>query len=370
MVKFTEIINASIEWTAAMLFRPFKPKKWLILTFVALLAGYMAGGGNFSGGGGGSSKRSESSVKTSKISPSVIPVQSASRTNQSLTGESSGMPNFLAGLGGIGLSILLVTLILLVIALVLVLMWLSSRFNFIFIQNITRNDASIRKPFRENKVIGNSYFKFSLIYSFLSVVILGGIILLTIFYAAGRDFFDQGTMEGIKRIIITFFPIGALFLLLLVIFVVVGFAVHQFVLILMYKQRIGIKAAWPKFLAIFLKNKGKFIKFFFIYIGLSIACSIMYGLMSLAAYVSLLWPGLVCGFCAYSIYQFLPGGFLQVSFIIIAIIIFLPILLFFLYCLYALNLPFAVFLRTLGLKFMARLEPELNLFQMTPHPNK
>jgi len=348
-----------------MLFRPFKPKKWLILTFVALLAGYMAGGGNYSGGGGGS-KRSDSSVKTSKISPSVIPVQSESRTNQSLTGESSGMPNFLAGLGGIGLSIFLITLILLVIAIVLVLIWLSSRFNFIFIQNITRNDASIRKPFRENKAIGNSYFKFSLIYSFLSVATLGGIILGSIIYAGSRNFFDQGTVSGIKRIVFTFFPVGTLFLLLLVIFIVVGFAVHQFVLILMYKQRIGIKAAWPKFVAIFLKNKGKFIKFFFIYLGLSIICSIIYGLMSLAVYVSLLWPGVVCGFCIYSIYQFLPGGLLQVSFIIIAIIIFLPILLFFLYCLYALNLPFAVFLRTLGLKFMARLEPELNLFQMRP----
>ncbi len=362
MVKFTEIINASIEWTAAMLFRPFKPKKWLILTFVALLAGYMAGGGNFNGGN--NFKRSKSPVKTSQISPSVIPVES--RTSQSLTGESSGMPDFLAGLGGIGLSFFSITLILLIIAMVLVLMWLSSRFNFIFIQNITRNDASIRKPFRENKFIGNSYFKFSLIYSFLSVTTLGGIMLGAIIYAGSRNFFDQGTAAGIKRIVLTFFPIGILFLLLLVIFVAIGFAVHQFVLIIMYKQRIGIKAAWPKFVAIFLKNKSKFIIFFLLYIGLSIGCSIIYGLMSLAAYVSLLWPGVVSGFCVYSIYQFLPGGILQVSFIIIAIIIFLPIFLFFLYCLYALNLPFAVFLRTLGLKFMARLEPELNLFQMKP----
>ncbi|MBL7070502.1 MAG: hypothetical protein ISS27_03420, partial [Candidatus Omnitrophica bacterium] len=255
MVKFTEIINASIEWTAAMLFRPFKLKKWLILTFVALLAGYMAGSGNF-GGGGSSSKRSDSSVKTSKISPSVIPVQSEFRTNQTLTGQPSGSSSFFDGWAGIGLSVFMIFIILLVLGFLLVLMWLSSRFNFIFIQNITRNDASIRKPFRENKIIGNSYFKFSLIYSFLSVATLGGIILGSIIYAGSRNFFEQGTVAGIKRIVLTFFPIGTLFLLLLVICIVVGFAVHQFVLIFMYKQRIGIKAAWPKFVAIFLKNKG------------------------------------------------------------------------------------------------------------------
>jgi len=358
MVKFTEIIDVSIEWTAAMLFRPFKPKKWLILTFVALLAGYMAGGGNFNAGN--NFDRSKESVQTSKISASIIPV-TESRTTQSLTGESSRPGKFLEGLGAPEV-ILIIFILLLVVAVIPLFMWLSSRFNFIFIQNIIRNDASIRKPFRENRLVGNSYFLFSLIYSFLSVLLLGviGGACFLILFAIGT--FNQPSSAGFVPILLTCLAFGALFMLALALVILVGFAVHEFVLFVMFRDRIGIKEAWPKFVSIFKKNKLDFVVYFFVKLGLSIACWLIYAMISLAAYISLFWPALVIGGCIYAIYNFLSATALQIVFLVGAAIVFLPVGLFFLYCLYCLNLPFAVFLRTLSLKFIARIDPGLNLF--------
>ena len=42
-----DIIKKSFERTVLILFKPFTLKKWLMLLFIAWLAGALAGGGNF-----------------------------------------------------------------------------------------------------------------------------------------------------------------------------------------------------------------------------------------------------------------------------------------------------------------------------------
>ena len=55
MVDFGAIIGESAEWTKQVLFKPFDFKKWMALTFIALMAGAMSNVCNFNSGGGNNS---------------------------------------------------------------------------------------------------------------------------------------------------------------------------------------------------------------------------------------------------------------------------------------------------------------------------
>jgi hypothetical protein len=75
MVDFSELIKASAEWTITVLFRPFSPKKWIILGFVALLAGYLTGGGGHGSFGGNKSK------EKGRISQAEAAVETVNKTS-------------------------------------------------------------------------------------------------------------------------------------------------------------------------------------------------------------------------------------------------------------------------------------------------
>src|SRR5713101_176092 len=134
-------VAPAIETTKQMLFRPFDYSKWLVLGFCAWIAHLGEGGGpnvpNFSGqaggpGGGGKEGFRELGNWIQANLPLII---------------------------GIALAIFLVAL-----AIGLVFTWLSSRFKFIFVDNIIHDRAAVVAPWREFIREGNSLFWFRFLF--------------------------------------------------------------------------------------------------------------------------------------------------------------------------------------------------------------
>ncbi len=350
MIKFTEIINASMEWTATMLFRPFDPKKCLILTFIAFLAGSVAG---FGGSSLGSDTGRQEGVKEEQA------VETAQTPQTDSPGEFLGA--VMAWFKKLPTVTLLVIIILVLLGLFLVMGWLSSRFAFIFLEDVIKNDASIRKPFKENKILGNSLFKFSLAalaaFLFLSGTIVGGYV----FTLNKMGVFRKPMETGIGKVILASAPFAIAFLSLLLVAILIYLILYDFVLVVMFKDKIKIMQAWPRMITLLKAYPALMVKYVLIKIALGFCSGIITYIASLIGVIGLILPvGLVAG-VFYIIYRLLPLA-LHLPYIILVVAIGVPVVAFLLYTLTCVYLPFAVFFRTFSLKFLGRLEPHYNLF--------
>jgi len=361
MANFSQIIDASLEWAATVCFRPFNPKKWLILTFTALMAGYLAGG--FHLNSSGTFDREEKNGQAREISRdaghagSIDPAKKEElkpRGSFSVLDEVKKIRKPL---------ITLIVLTVIIGLLLLVLMtWLCARFAFIFLENITRNDASIKLPFLRYKTIGNSYFKFLLAYMGTGFVIFAACLLKLLDSLARLGVFDKQVTVGFKQAALTTIHYAMVFIFLIIISGLVSLISNHFVVVAMFKDGIGFCAAWRKIAGILAKAKSDFIVYIFIIIGLAICSLICSGLLYLAALLGLFFPAGILFLLFYSISLLIPQS-LHIFYYIALGIIFVPVTVFILYCLSSIYLPFAVFFRTLSIKFIASLEPHYNLFK-------
>lgn len=165
-------------------------------------------------------------------------------------------------------------LIMLVINLIFV--WVSSRFKFIFIDNIAKNSAEIREPWKLFKERGDSAFWWLLKFVVICILFMSIIFIVasTMLYPVMQDFLKT------KVLIISDFNS---FLLVLTIAVFVSGMVilsfryyffNEFVLPIIYKKNLRAKAAYKDFLKLFMATPWTFIKFWLLQILANIACGI------------------------------------------------------------------------------------------------
>lgn len=363
MVRFTEIIEASIEWTTTVLFRPFKPKKWLILGFIALIAGYMTGSSsNFGGSQGRERTKNAEAQVLSQVRLSGLPGQRtvesspANIIKQILNKALPQIKNPLA------ITIILAVIILIILVAVPIMIWLSSRFAFIFLEDVIKNDASIKIPFKRNRKMGNSLFLFKLGLMAIFFVLFGVLIFMCINALIRIGVFDKPAAVGFKQIFLSCLPYALSLLLTFIVFAIAVFIINNFVLVVMFKDKTKIMQTWPMVFAMINANKSTVIKYLFITIGLTICCNIIYAFLFFACLVGLLLPAGISTAAFYFIYLIVPLGLRFLYFIILFIIV-IPALLFLFYCLICLYLPFAVFFRTFSIKFIGRLSQDYNLFK-------
>ncbi|MEW6008329.1 MAG: hypothetical protein AB1629_01690 [Candidatus Omnitrophota bacterium] len=364
MVKFTEIIEASIEWTTTVLFRPFSPKKWFILVFVALLAGQLAGGGCNSFSPGRDHTDKTKPAQAAEIYQASISYPTAQTVNKKSTfSPSEILKSFsLKKSKNPALFLYIVAIAVLVILAFLVLTWLTARFSFIFLEDVIKNDASIKMPFRENKQIANSLFLFYLVSSVVFLALFGLLTVGLIYNLINLGVFQKEANVGFKQIFLTCLPYGLLLFSVIFIALLISLIAQDFVLVVMFKDKIKIMKAWRKILAMLRVHKVDFVKYLCIKLGLAICSAIIAGLLSFITFIGLLLPGGITVAVFYLIYLILPKAF-RLLYSIILFMVGIPLFLFLLYCLTALNLPFAVFFRTFSLKFLARLDQNYNLFK-------
>ncbi len=286
-----DLINPAIEKTKSLLF-PINAKYWFRLGFVSLFTGSNSGGSfripNF---GGLSSRNKE--IELSSI-----------KSNLGLTG-------LLIGFFGI---------------FALLLNFISSVFNFIFIDALVKKKYSIKQSWEELKSLGFSFFLFRILFGLILILLITIPILLF--------FLKFGQSENIftalgPLIILLLIPLFLILILLIGIFL--SF-VHHFSLVDMYKNKIRItRAIKNTFRNINLQKKESLV-----FILATMVLGIAINILSLIVLFLILLILIPIGILFY---------FIFLSNLILGIILSIPILIFLIYFINVALLPLYSFMR-------------------------
>ena len=341
MVDFGAIIGESAEWTKQVLFKPFNFKKWMVLTFIALMAGAMSNGFNFHSGGGNNShyEQKQEQQQSGSCQPAKAKAPSPAEA-------------------GVIIAIVAVIAVV-VIALMLILMWLGSRFSFVFLEDVIKNDASIKAPFGANADAGNSYFRFNIVFTAVFLAILGFLIYLVVvaLIKSGLINVHNPSPEQVIKFILMLLPTLILGFITFLITAIVALITVDLAMPIMYKERIRTLAAWGKAWPLVKKNAGNFTVYILIKIGLGMGAGIVYLLAFIAGFIIVAIPVALVVLALWLITKTVPHIAILPYWIFFGVIL-TPVCMFLLYCLMALNLPFAVFFRTYSLKFLEKLDPQ------------
>lgn len=350
-MKFSRLIDASIEWTTAVLFRPFNVKKWLILGFIALMAGALAGNGNFRLNLPVGEKENKNTEITQTHNRSI---------EQSFQ---DGLKQFKQSLKDPLTQVLIVSGVLLFLALTVFLTWICARFVFVFLESVVKNDASVKIPFHSNKTIGNSLFKFWITITVIMWIILGVLVYLSAVSLIKSGVFDKPpTWESVTKFVSIILPSLSVLIFVAIIAVLTGFFINHFAVPVMFKRRLNFLEAVRISMQIISENKKEVFLYFWLFAGLRICAWIISGLLYMAGFLGIIFPAIIFGAVCYAVYALLPPV-LHAAYLIILAVIFVPVLVFMSYCLICLYLPFGVFLRTFNIKFLAAVDPEYDLFK-------
>jgi hypothetical protein len=298
-----------------ILFRPFDLGKWFVLGFTAWLAGLMEGGGS-SGGGGGSPSGGSTGSGTGgegagdlkeELQEFIEPVKEYITENLHWI-----LP-------------LAIGLFLLVTAIIIVLLWVSSRGKFMFLDNVVHNRALVVEPWKRFKTLGNSLFWWRLVFSLIAIVILLGILGGAAWYLLTS--FDWESGEPTVEWILSLVGAVLLFFAVCLVMAYILMLLEDFVIPVMYKHSLRVGAGWRRFLSL---HGPRFWRF------------LLYALWKL-----LLW---------------LAAGVMIVTLIIVTCCI-AGCLMFIPYLGTVLLLPILVFFRALGPEFVRQFGDEFDLWE-------
>lgn len=368
-INFSDLINASITWTKTILFRPFKFKKWLMLFIIAALALQLQGGCNSNIRLPGSEKKSaeqkyldsqdkeiagETKSKVRAVTSHESPVQIV----KNLYGKS--VKNF----GKTTVYLLVVLLCLVLILLVLLSYWVYSIFSFIYIEAIVNNDTSIKAPFKRNVQLGKSYFIWTIISSFISYGSIMILIKLGYNSLLRLGVFESNSQIAFVKIILSVLPFILIGMCLFIASWLLGFFVTNYILIVMYKEKISTLKAFPIAFSLLRDNISTFIIYILIKLGLVIVTSIIGSVVGLLMILTLAIPGILMGIAGFGLFKILPV-FLKPILSAVLIILGIPLFIAFFVLMNMILLPFSVFFKTFNIKFIARLDERYNLFKLT-----
>lgn len=218
------------------LFRPFDLAHWLVLGFGCWLSQLAGGGGpsfNFNVPAG----IFEDEADAATIGRPAGPLPDW------LDPENLFAP---AALGCIALVVLLLLL------LIPVLMWLSARAQFMFLDNVVHRRAEVVQPWKEFRREGNSLFLWQL--AFLVLAIVGLVVAMAPGFAL-MIVAERGGDSLAPGIVVLVLP------LLLWIFAVlyIGFFLTGFVVPIMHRERLRTNDAWRVFLPLFRSRWPRFL---------------------------------------------------------------------------------------------------------------
>lgn len=207
------------------LFRPWRPAVWFTVGFGAWLAGLTSCGGASTGfnpgvgdGGGAAEGFEEVASAVREHLPLVLAV---------------GIP-----------------LLLFCVAVGVLLLWLSSRGHFLFVDNVARGRAAVIAPWSEHASLATSLFWWRLAFG-LVFLLAFGLTLTPLFIAVFRGGGDPQLW--------VLFAVVPVMLVLVLAGVLISLYLRDFVVPIMFRQRLRTTAAWGQFLQLFRRYPGSFI---------------------------------------------------------------------------------------------------------------
>lgn len=206
------------------LFRPWRPAVWFTVAFGAWLAGLTSCGGASTGfnpgvGDGGAGEGFEEVVGAVK----------------------EHLPMVLA-LG--------IPLLLFCVAVGVLLLWLSSRGHFVFVDNVARGRAAVVAPWSEHGSLATSLFWWRLGFGLVCLLAFG-LTLTPLLLAVFRG-------GGVPQLWVLFAVIPVMLVLVLAT-ALISLYLRDFVVPIMFRQRLRATAAWGRFLALLRSHPGSFV---------------------------------------------------------------------------------------------------------------
>lgn len=243
-IAFFEPLSRAWNKMKKALFSPFDLNTWLSLGFTAFLADLLESHG------GGSSSHNRGHLDFEGL-------LDAPRRAWEWLGQHPGWFLFI------------VFAAIFLLLFLLLLLWLSSRGKFMFLDNVIQRRALVSQPWREFKVVANSLFVWRLVFTLVSLLVVLFFV-SSVWHKASVLYFNE------YRIPVMFLLSRILFLVLLIFAIVyVKLLLDHFVVPIMYKDRISATQAWQKFLTIHWHYFGYFVLYAFfmllLYIFVAIA---------------------------------------------------------------------------------------------------
>jgi MFS family permease len=231
-IEYFEPLSRAWNRMKMALFKPFDLTKWFVIGFSAFLAGLTEGGRgpNFSNAGEDASFR-----------------------------EFIEFPNTAWEwlVDHPGWFIAIVSIVVVLFALAITFTWLSSRGNFMFLDNVARDKAEIAKPWKLYKTEGNSLFLWRLCFGLICFTLF--IMFFTFFFTTGALIYRESHYRNVPIPFLV--GMGLLFFFMLIIIGYISMFLTSFVVPIMYKNKIKTTQAWSRFLSLFGKHAFHFILF-------------------------------------------------------------------------------------------------------------
>jgi hypothetical protein len=220
-IAFFEPLNRSWERMKHILWQPFDLAKWLVLGFSAWLAGLADG----AGGGGWKWMANDNDFP--------------GRCNLGGTGEL-----FQSTREALIVLPIIVAVLMAVAAILLLVLWVSSRAKFIYLDNVIHDRAQIVEPWERFRGLGNSLFLWRV--GFIVACGLIVLLLLLLFFAPAATLSFSDALAGLSYAAMGF---GVLILIVFgILAAYVGLFLEGFVIPIMYKFDLKATEAWRYFL--------------------------------------------------------------------------------------------------------------------------
>lgn len=168
---------------------------------------------------------------------------------------------------------LIIVGIVLIIIIATIIIWISSRGKFMFLYNVVHDSSDISKPWHEFSKEGNSLFFFQFFYgwiasaAFIAFAVYCFITAKTLYYG---DFPNIAIFWSVALMILIF--IG-----LMIVFGYISLFLKDFVVPIMYKNRIGVMRGWSKFMQLLFRRFFSFIGYglFIFILGIAVAIGVI-----------------------------------------------------------------------------------------------
>ena len=266
-ISVIEPVNEAIEKTKILLFKPFDMEKWFVIGFCAWLANLIREGTR----GMANFRYNKTEMHASEASAKIIEFVSSH-------------------IAAVSIAIIIGAVFL--VAIIVLLLWLSSRGQFMFLDCLARNKAEIVRPWTAFKKQANSLFSFRVLLIVISGAIITGLSIPIAILAIATTSANLNCAAGLAIIIV-------LVLLIIATVIVFGFVqvlTFDFAVPIMYLQKISLFAAWGKILPLL---KGHFWK-----IMLFLLFKLLIKMCIGAIILGIVFIG--CCFCCISAILFIP----------------------------------------------------------------
>lgn len=254
---YSPALNAALDTTRSLLFSPFQLSTWLVLGFSAWLSGITP---------------ASFQIHSFFGSPDsgLAPAKQAVHEGLSAFHQN---PVLLLTLTGIGLILLT--------GFIAVTLWIQSRSVFVFLDGVVSGHAEVAEPWKAWKKEGNSFFRWLLGFSFLSLFLIGvwalGLALIAATISAESSILHQPALLAALLLV------AILFLLTLFVLSSITLIQKDFIIPLMALHHQSAWKTWKLFFPILTHHLAGMTGYIFLRIGLGILVSMGTTVITLAA---------------------------------------------------------------------------------------